>query len=129
MSLIKRMTIEGIPDGWELVAFREASEGEYFVNNEGKIEKWTLGRKSGVRLAIIRKIEKPKQYRPFKDPTEAESLLGEVLRFKVDHNSKGIFIGITSHGFQIGLSHWKPKEAFDCFERLDGTPFGIEVTE
>jgi len=123
------MSIEGIPDGWELVAFRESSEGEYFVNNEGKIEKWTLGRKSGVKLVIVRKIEKPKQYRPFNDPTEAEQLLGFPLRLKVDHKSKGVFIGITPYGFQIGLSHWKLKEAFDSFERLDGTPFGIEVTE
>ena len=122
------MTIEGIPDGWELVRIGKPMLDENYIGMSGTICK-VVTIPDGRAHPIIRKIEKPKQFRPFNDPTEAESLLGEVLRFKVDHKSKGIFIGITSHGFQIGLSHWKPKEAFDCFERLDGTPFGIEVTE
>ncbi|MFN6303088.1 MAG: hypothetical protein ACK42H_12950 [Planctomycetota bacterium] len=122
------MTIEGIPDGWELVRVGKPFINERYISLSGKVTNCVCI-PSGEAYAIVRKIEKPKRYRPFNDPAEAESLLGEVLRLKVDHKNKGIFIGITSLGFQIGLSHWKPKEAFDCFERLDGTPFGIEVTE
>ena len=76
-----------------------------------------------------RKVEKPRQYRPCANAAEADALLGFPLRLKVNHKDKFVVIGITSHGFQIGLSHWSLQQAFDCFERLDGTPFGIEVTE
>ena len=123
------MSIEGIPDGWDLIGVRYAENLEAFIDDDGSIAYWAGKKKSARVFPIIRKIEKPKRYRPFNDPIEGQPLIGEVLRLKVDHKSIGVFIGITSLGFQIGLSHWKPKEAFDCFERLDGTPFGIEVTE
>lgn len=122
------MTIEVLP-GWELVRIGKPVVNVDWVIGSGGLPELFSWATDSYNWPIIRKIVKPKQYRPFNDPTEAEALLGEVLRFKVDHKNKGVFIGITSHGFQIGLSHWKPKEAFDCFERLDGTPFGIEVTE
>lgn len=122
------MSIEGIPDGWEPVRFDYANDGEYFLGEDGEPLVHT-GIQSQAKRLIIRKIEKPKQYRHFANPIEAQPLIGEVLRFKLDHQSMGMFIGITNGGFQIGLSHWNPKDVFDCFERLDGTPFGIEVTE
>ena len=122
------MSIEGIPDGWELVRIGRPSINERYIGLNGLVIN-CVAMPNGKGYAIVRKIEKPKRYRPFNDPIEGQPLIGEVLRLKVDHKSIGVFIGITSLGFQIGLSHWKPKEAFDCFERLDGTPFGIEVTE
>ena len=125
--------IEGIPDGWELVAFRESSEGEYFLNNEGKIEKWTLGRKSGVRLAIIRKIENPKQYRPFANAAEAHRLWDAVLKLANPANgsedSRYRINSITRDGATIGLQVVDYRTAFEMFVCDDGTPFGIEVTE
>lgn len=121
--------IEGIPDGWELVAFREASEGEYFLNNEGKIEKWTLGRKSCVRLAIIRKIEKPKKFRAFKTLAEAEPFFDRKLKYK-QHDNAILRIGFMSRiGVEIGRYIYSYKEAYEALECIDGTPFGIEVTE
>lgn len=122
------MTIEVLP-GWELVRIGKPVVNVDWVIGSGGLPELFSWTTDSYNWPIIRKIVKPKQYRPFNDPAEAESLLGFPLRLKVDHKNKGIFIGITSHGFQIGLSHWKPKEAFDCFERLDGSPFGIEVTE
>ena len=122
------MTIEGIPDGWELVRIGKPMLNENYIGMSGTICK-VVTIPEGKAHPIIRKIEKPKKYRPFAKPIEAQPLLGEVLRLKVDHQSMGLFIGITSCSFQIGLSYWKPKEAFDSFERLDGTPFGVEVTE
>ena len=124
------MSIEGIPDGWDQERVGQIHPGEYWVNNYGDPQRWENDHPSSSKnYVIIRKIEKPKQYRPYAKLIEAQPLVGEVLRFKVDHQSMGLFIGITSSGFQIGLSHWNPREAFDSFERLDGTPFGIEVTE
>lgn len=119
--------IEGIPDGWELVRIGSPRIGDWFINGKGDPKQAEIN--YDTIWPIIRKIEKPKRYRAFNDPIEAQPLIGEVLRLKLEHQSMGMFIGITTGGFQIGLSHWKPKEAFDCFERLDGTPFGIEVTE
>ena len=126
--------IEGIPDGWELVAFREASEGEYFVDSKGKIEKWTLGRKSWVKVAIIRKIEKPKQYRPFANAAEFEPHRDRWIRrtYNGDLSGKGCFKG---HAYDdIGVydvgEHFTYRELFDDGRQFDdGTPFGIEVTE
>jgi hypothetical protein len=128
------MKIEGIPDGWELVRIGKIEHEEFFIDGYGDLVQYDKGRGSrfNKNYVIIRKIEKPKkpkQYRAFENPAEAEALLGQTLRLKVNHKNKFVLIGITTYGFQIGLSHWKPKEAFDCLERLDGTPFGIEVTE
>ena len=123
------MTIEGIPDGWELVRFDYANKGESFLNGTGEIILHIYDTPTPRMRLIIRKIEKPKQYRPFAKPIEAQPLLGEVLRLKVDHQDKFVLIGITSHAVLIGLQCWSLQEAFDCFERLDGTPFGIEVKE
>ena len=125
--------IEGIPDGWELVAFRESSEGEYFVDNEGKIEKWTLGRKSGGKLVIIRKIENPKQYRPFANAAEAYCLWDAVLKLANPANgsedSRYRINSITRDGATFGLQFFDYRKAFEMFVCDDGTPFGIEVTE
>ena len=127
------MTIKGIPNGWEVVEFRYACEGEYFLSNAGKIERWVLGRKSDCVLPIIRKIDKPKQYRPFANAAEFKphkkrwlthpenTVIGEFQ--VVEFNDKGIWCrGMDDlmpykHAYKVGLR-------FD-----DGTPFGIEVTE
>lgn len=128
------MSIEGIPEGWELVRIGKIEHEEFFIHPDGYVVQYDIGRGSrfNKNYVIVRKIVKPKdsnQYRPFANAAEAEALLGQVLRGKVNHEHKFVLIGITSHGFQIGLSHYSLQEAFDRFERLDGTPFGIEVTE
>ena len=123
------MSIEGIPDGWELVRFDYANKGESFLNGLSEIILHIYDKPHPRKWLIIRKIEKPKKYRPFQNPTEAESLLGEVLRFKADHESKALFVGNMPRGVQVGLSLLTFKQAFETLEMLDGTPFGIEVTE
>jgi hypothetical protein len=123
------MTIEGIPNGWELVRIGKVRAPEYYVDDSGRIMQCKTGICSAVNYVVVRKIEKPKQYRHFWNAEEAEPLLGQVLRLKVDHKHKFVLIGVTSHGVQVGLSHWSLQEAFDRFEKLDGTPLGIEVTE
>ena len=125
------MTIEGIPNGWELVRIGKPFLNERYLGMSGRVCNCVVI-PPGEAYAIIRKIvklEKPKQYRHFWNAEEAEPLLGQVLRLKVDHKHKFVLIGVTSHGVQVGLSHWSLQEAFDRFEKLDGTPLGIEVTE
>lgn len=133
--------IEGIPDGWELVAFREASEGEYFIDSKGEIQKWTLGRKSCVKVAIIRKIEKPKQYRPFANAAEyfANRREGSAVDGKNNTIAPGFFAVVSANqphcwvafGTKIVRFDWA--EAFEHlqFRHVDNStsPFGIEVTE
>jgi hypothetical protein len=123
--------IEGIPDGWRLVRIGKPKAGEYYIENHGEAceAKATTPTVLHWVFPIIEKIEKPKRYRRFANAAEAEALLGQVLRFKVNHEQNFVFIGISSHGFQIGLCHYSLQEAFDCFEKLDGTPFGVEVAE
>ena len=115
-------------EGWEVVRFDNLSQDEWFVDSEGRIVQWVYPGGSDEKKIIVRKIEKPKTYRPFANAAEAEALLGRLLRLKVNHKHKFVLIGISSNGFQIGLSHWSLREAFDSFEKLDGTPFGVEVT-
>lgn len=125
------MSIEGIPEGWRLVRIGKPKAGEYYIENHGEAceAKPTTPTVLHWVFPIIEKIEKPKQYRPFANAAEAEALLGQVLRLKVNHEHKFVLIGISSHGVRIGLSLWSLQQAFDRFERLDGTPFGIEVAE
>ena len=73
--------------------------------------------------------EKPNQYRPFANAVEAELLWDAKLRLRDD--KKGMFriVGITSESVLIGFSCYTYCEAFYKYECVDGTPFGVEVTE
>lgn len=128
------MTIEGIPDGWELIGIRYACENEYFINNQGQIEKWTLSRESGVVLPIIRKIEKPKRYRAFENAAEFEPHRDRWIEYTSPNHGDCSFYRVTSfHNERVWLgpdnSGKTYREAFHCLKFDDGTPFGIEVTE
>lgn len=127
------MTIEGIPDGWELVRFDYANDGDAYLGGHGEILIHLSPRPTQVKRLIIRKIEKPKRYRPFANAAEFEphkkrwlthpenTVIGEFQ--VVEFNDNGIWCrGMDDlmpykHAYKVGLR-------FD-----DGTPFGIEVTE
>ena len=127
------MTIEGIPDGWELVRFDYANKGESFLNGTGEIILHIYDTPTPRMRLIIRKIEKPKQYRPFANAAEfaphkkrwlthpENTVIGEFQ--VVEFNDNGIWCrGMDDlmpyeHAYEVGLR-------FD-----DGTPFGIEVKE
>ena len=127
------MTIEGIPDGWELIGIRYACENEYFLSYAGKIERWVLGRKGDCVLPIIRKIAKPKQFRAFANAAEAYRLWDAVLKLANPANgsedSRYRINSIIRDGATIGLQFFDYRKAFEMFVCDDGTPFGIEVTE
>lgn len=128
------MKIEGIPDGWELVRIgTPVVNVDWVVDSEGKprlcdIESTFLNR------VIIRKIEKPKKFRPFANPAEAEPFWDKKLRMKewrAKEPGKAMFRinAIGDEDVSIGFQVYSYQSAFDIYECTDGTPFGIEVTE
>ena len=120
--------IEGIPDGWELVRVGKIHPGEHWVNGQGCVQEFCDVKPShSLGYAIIRKIEKPKQYRPFANGAEAMLFWDAKVRRKAD--GSGVFrvvaIGETTVG--IGFSLFSFMDAFNCYECDDGSPFGVEV--
>jgi hypothetical protein len=123
------MTIEGIPNGWELVRIGKVRAPEYYVDDSGRIMQYKTGIYSAANYVVVRKIEKPKQYRPFANAAEAETLWDAKLQFKGHDADRFRVTAIRSTGVTIGGSTYKYEEAFERLECSDGTPFGIEVAE
>ena len=127
------MTIKGIPDGWEPVKYDYPIKGESFLNGHGEIILHVYDTPSPRKRLIIRKIEKPKQFRPFANAAEAYCLWDAVLKLANPANgsedSRYRINSITRDGATIGLQFLDYRKAFEMFVCDDGTPFGIEVTE
>ena len=127
------MTIEGIPDGWELVRIGKPSINERYIGLAGLVIN-CVAIPSGEGYAIVRKIEKPRQYRPFANAAEFEPFRDRWIKrtYNGDLSGKGCFkfhayddIGV----YDVG-EHFSYQEMFDDGRQFDdGTPFGIEVTE
>ena len=125
------MQVEGIPDGWELVRIGRAKRGEFFVGYLGRYCEYIApDESSDANYVIIRKIEKPKQFRPFANAAEFEPHRDKWIKRKsgnVDHR-------IKTHSYN-NLKHYTGdigdtwQAMFDDYEFEDGTPFGVEVTE
>ena len=123
--------IPGVPEGWELVhANRLADPGEFILTEEGNPYMASTG--SGRPCPIIRKIEKPARYRPFRDAEEYLPHWGKPLRTKGSHG----FDSVVSTG-QVGvyiaagsmIARYSMADAFKRFEFADGTPFGVRIDE
>ena len=126
--------IEGIPDGWNQERVGQIHPGECWVNTYGDPERWYSDCPSSSKnYVIIRKIEKPKKYRPFANAAEAYCLWDAVLKLANPANgsedSRYRINSITRDGATIGLQFFDYRKAFEMFVCDDGTPFGIEVTE
>ena len=123
------MTIEGIPEGWELVRVGTPTNGEFYLGMNGQPIICNLVF-HGYAYLIIRKIPKPKQYRPFANAAEfmAHPLSGDFIDVgagefaKVEHcNDAGIWFqgeGIDPYA-----------DAYHAYRFRDKSPFGVEVTE
>ena len=124
------MQIEGIPDGWEFVRVGRAKPGEFFLDNLGGVCEYGCSYESAsVNYIIIRKIEKPKQHRPFANAEEFEPHRDRWFRTKSDpvHRIKTSAYDDKGHWGGVEFDTWKAM--FDSYEFEDGTPFGIEVVE
>ena len=123
--------IEGIPDGWDQERVGQIHLGEYWVNNFGQPQRWDSDHPSSSKnYVIIRKIEKPKQYRPFANAAEflAHPLNGDFLDAGHGFYEKVTKCNDNGIYFIADLLE-RYDEAFCDYKFRDGTPFGIEVTE
>ena len=125
------MQIEGIPDGWELVRVGQVYNGEHWINNGGGPLRWDSDNpSSSINYVIIRKIEKPKRYRPFANAAEFEphrdkwlSHDGVVGAWRIHEYNDESFM-IRDGVFCTFEEAFKDGRKFE-----DGTPFGVEVVE
>jgi hypothetical protein len=114
------MQIEGMPDGWELVRIGVPELGEWIIGNDGGLHVVTIS--GAYCYPIIRKVEKPKRYRPFANAEEFKPHRDRWWRMKnesTDYCHPPVFYSDNND--------WE--RAFHVLVFDDGTPFGVEVTE
>ena len=122
-----------VKEGWEIVRFDYASEGEWFVDSEGRVIPWGFPGESFEKKIIVRKIPKPKQYRAFANAAEYEPHRDRWLA-RIDEH--GLLLdgefqinGFDDTGIWLGSNHLSYKDALDRGHTFDdGNPFGVEVT-
>ncbi len=121
--------IPGVPEGWELVhAFRRAIKGEWYIDNDGTPYLNPLS-KSVYPHPIIRKIEKPATYRPFKDAAEFKPHRDRWIRRKDNgHEMRTTSFCDSVHFTGNDGEAWEAMLADYIFDD-DGTPFGVRIDE
>ena len=128
------MSIEGIPDGWELVRIGVPKTGDWMINAER--EPYQAICDYCTFWPIIRKIEKPKRYRPFANAAEFEPHRDKWLVFfdyeysdLSDQKSRVLVYGDDRFWIGEDGSMYDWNEAFKSWQFEDGTPFGVEVID
>jgi hypothetical protein len=122
--------VPGVPDGWELVAIAKIDDLQWSISDAGEPYQWR-GEKSGCVYPIIRKIEVPKQFRPF---ANAEEFLAHPLHAGFVDLGTGKYGRVQSFDDDFVSTVVGNEEEYvwsDAFVDLnfqDGTPFGVEVT-
>jgi hypothetical protein len=106
---------------------------ENYIWTSGLIVLWQERTESGFIVPIIRKIEKPARYRPFKDAEEFKPHRDRWIRQKesdsifrvITYDEDGLFALI-----EIVVDPFCWEEAFEDFVfDDDGTPFGVRIDE
>ena len=127
--------IEGIPEGWELVRIGKVKPGECWLDSDGiVIHRYQSFESEGSNYVIIKRIPKPKQYRPFANAAEYKPHRDRWLA-RIDEH--GLLLdgefqinGFDDTGIWLGSNHLSYKDALDQGHAFDdGNPFGVEVTE
>ena len=125
--------VPGVPEGWELVRIDFVTEGEWYLF-KGKADQWESKRVSEIDFPIIRKIETPKQFRPFENADEFRPHRDRWVT-RIDKSDTGPCPGACRVlAYDESGVWWRDRqetyeEAFiigRCFDD-DGTPFGVEV--
>jgi len=115
----------GIPDELEVIAFRGAEYEETYLDLFGRVVRWTETRTSAAKHVIVRKIEKPKQYRPFAN--------GDEFKPHRDRwwQNKGMESNVFPPSYYSDNYHcgktWGESFINKVFD--DGSPFGVELNE
>lgn len=121
--------IEGVPEGWQLVAIRKMRDGERFLDSAGRVRKFCAAVDPERVAPVVDEIDpsKPK-YRPFANAAEFEPHRDRWVRLKVNGAVSRIQTYFDYKAF-IGDVYFPWQEGFECLEFDDGTPFGVEVNE
>ena len=118
-------------EGWEIVRFDNLSQGEWFVDSEGRIVQWVYPGGSNEKKIIVRKIEKPKTYRPFANAAEYLPHWGKPVAIDLGTGFDSV-VSVSRTGVYIAVGTsvvlYTYREAFERLKFDDGTPFGAEVT-
>lgn len=120
------MQIEGVPEGYEVVRIGAPRLGEAYIALTGVVAHWSWTHACASFHPIVRKIEKPKKYRPFANAEEFKPHRDQWVRVKangmvtrpISYVHDRLYIG------DIWL-YWG--DAFLNLEFETGTPFGVEV--
>jgi hypothetical protein len=128
--------IPGVPEGWELVRIGKPEIGEWFIDGLGGLHQ-AIDDGHFRGCAIIRKIEKPATYRPFKSAEEFKPHRDRWIKLAIAE-SDGVYsayqVGAYDDwGVIFGGSKETYQAVFNCyvFDDLDGTtePFGVKIDE
>jgi hypothetical protein len=119
--------IKGLPEGYDIVRIGRPEACELFIGGTGMVE-----RSSGDLMAacylIVRKIERPKQYRPFASAEEFKPHRDRWTR-RIAYDPQGNDIYPPTRYSDLGYHGFKWQWCFENFSFDDGTPFGVEVSE
>jgi hypothetical protein len=124
--------IPGVPEGWVIERIgKPIFNVDHVIHYDGQPMLCDYD-SSYLNRVIIRKIEKPAKYRPFKDAEEYLPHWGKPICLKdgsgfdsvVSTGRIGVYIaaGNTTRRYSMA-------DAFDLFEFADGTPFGVKIDE
>ena len=118
-------------EGWVIVKYDYASQGEWFVDSEGRVIQCRLPGGSDVKKIVVRKIEKPKQYRQFANAAEYLPHWGKPVAIDLGTGFDSV-VSVSRTGVYIAVGAsvvlYTYREAFERLKFDDGTPFGVEVT-
>ena len=123
------MSIEGIPEGWELVRIGRPAIGEFIVSHKGEPKEVFDEEYCGLDCVIIRKIEKTKQYRAFAYAAEflAHPLSGDWIDVGAGQFAKVQDCSDNGIWFSGDEDIQLYEDAIADLRFRDGTPFGVEV--
>jgi hypothetical protein len=122
--------IPGVPDGWELVRIGHPVIGVDCVidyNGDIVVFRGNPNVNSGANWPIIRKIEKPAKYRPFKDAEEFKPHRDRWWRYNDAEDSEHVQPPAAYSKIGPMGSNWQQAFSGRVFD--DGTPFGVRIDE
>jgi hypothetical protein len=121
------MKIEGVPNGYELVRIGIPKEGELYLFGRCCIaEEYDESVHYNSVYAIVRKIEKPKQYRPFANAEEFKPHRDRWCRINVCDSRVQ---NVTNERVCFRDCNFTWEKAYIEITFDDGSPFGVEVSE
>jgi hypothetical protein len=125
--------IEGLPEGYELEKFGPLKKDQpcIWLWTDGEICNWYgLAETRDGSFPIIRKVERPKQYRPFANAEEFKPHRNRWWRYKENQGrtlNRNIRPPSMYNDDCYDERTWQQR--FGECEFEDGTPFGVEVSE